>query len=58
MLGKLKSNILTYLFKDWVKNETDVETLNITRTMLRKRVNLLEEGVDTGRTIVKGFNRE
>ena len=57
MLGKLKSNILTYLFKDWVKNETDVETLNITRTMLRKRVNLLEEGVDTGRTIVKGFNR-
>jgi len=57
MLGKLKSNILTYLFKDWVKNETDVETLNITRTMLRKRVNLLEEGVDTGRTIVKGFKR-
>jgi len=58
MLGKLKSNLLTYLFKDWVKNETDVETLNITRTMLRKRVNLLVEGVDTGRAIVKGFNRE
>ena len=58
MLEKLKSNILTYLFKDWVKNETDVETLNLTRTMLRQRVNLLEEGVNTGRIIIKGFNRE
>jgi hypothetical protein len=50
MFGKLKSNLLTYLFKDWVKN--------ITRTMLRQRVNLLEEGVNTGRIIIKGFNRE
>ena len=58
MFGKLKSNLLTYLFKDWVKNEADVDTLNITRTMLRQRVNLLEEGVNTGRIIIKGFNRE
>ena len=27
MFKKVKSKMLTYLFKDWVKNETDVETL-------------------------------
>lgn len=57
MFGKLKSNLLTYLFKDWVKNETDVDTLNITKSMIRRRVNVLVEDVDTSRVIIKGFNR-
>tara|TARA_R110000823_G_scaffold5932_1_gene23283 strand:- start:863 stop:1039 length:177 start_codon:yes stop_codon:yes gene_type:complete len=58
MFGKLKSNLLTYLFKDWVKNETDVDTLNITKSMIRRRVNVLVEDVDTSRVIIKGFNRK
>tara|TARA_B110000977_G_scaffold186314_1_gene252100 strand:+ start:345 stop:521 length:177 start_codon:yes stop_codon:yes gene_type:complete len=58
MFGKLKSNLLTYLFKDWVKNETDVDTLNITKSMIRRRVNVLVEDTDTSRIIIKGFNRE
>jgi len=58
MFGKLKSNLLTYLFKDWVKNETDVDTLNITKSMIRRRVNVLVEDTNTSRVIVKGFNRK
>ena len=58
MFVKLKSNLLTYLFKDWVKNETDVDTLNITKSMIRRRVNVLVEDVDTSRVIIKGFNRK
>tara|TARA_R110000803_G_scaffold170484_1_gene233475 strand:+ start:328 stop:504 length:177 start_codon:yes stop_codon:yes gene_type:complete len=58
MFGKLKSNLLTYLFKDWVDNETDVETLNITKRIIRRRVNVLVEDTDTGRVIIKGFNRK
>ena len=58
MFGKLKSNLLTYLFKDWVKNETDVDTLNITKSMIRRRVNVLVEATDTSRVIIKGFNRK
>jgi hypothetical protein len=55
MIKKLKSNILTYLFKDWVENETDLETLQITKSMISRRENILVEDVDTCRTIVKGF---
>ena len=55
MLAKLKSNLLTYLFKDWVKNETDIETLQITRSMIMTRENILIEGTSTSRTIIKGF---
>ena len=58
MFGKLKSNLLTYLFKDWVKNETDVDTLNITKSMIRRRVNVLVEDTYTSRVIIKGFNRK
>ena len=31
--------MLTYLFKDWVKNETDVETLLLTKKMIEDRKN-------------------
>lgn len=56
MVNKLKSTILTYLFKDWIDKETDVEILNITARAIKRKVNLIEENVDTGRTIIKGFN--
>tara|TARA_R100000541_G_scaffold18392_1_gene28184 strand:+ start:585 stop:728 length:144 start_codon:yes stop_codon:yes gene_type:complete len=29
--------MLTYLFKDWVKNETDLETLKVSKQFIRKR---------------------
>ena len=30
MIKKIKSKLLTYLFTDWVKTETDLETLKLT----------------------------
>ena len=33
----IKSKKLTYLFKDWVKNETDLETLKISKQFIKKR---------------------
>ena len=29
--------MLTYLFKDWVMNETDLETLKVSKQFIRKR---------------------
>jgi hypothetical protein len=55
MFKKLKSNLLTYLFRDWVESETDVETLHLTLGMIKKRENILVEDVNTSRTIIKGF---
>ena len=37
MFKSIKSKLLTYLFTDWVKNETDVELLSITQKMLKNR---------------------
>jgi len=37
MLNIIKSKLLTYLFKDWVKNETDVELLSMTQKILKDR---------------------
>ncbi len=56
MVNKIKSTILTYLFKDWIGRETDVELLNFTARAIKRKVNLIEENVDSGRTIIKGFN--
>jgi len=39
MFKKVKSKMLTYLFTDWVKNETDVETLLLTKQMIEDRKN-------------------
>ena len=36
-MKKIKSKMLTYLFKDWVKNETDLETLKISKQFIKKR---------------------
>ncbi len=49
-MKKIKSKILTYLFKDWVESEKDVETLLLTRDMITKRKNEL-----TGHTPILGF---
>ena len=37
MIKAIKSKLLTYLFKDWVMNETDLETLEISKNFIRKR---------------------
>ena len=49
-MKKIKAKLLTYLFKDWVKSEKDVETLLFTRDMITKRKNEL-----TGHTPILGF---
>ena len=37
MVQKLKSKLLTYLFNDWVRTETDLETLRLTNTLIKQR---------------------
>ena len=37
MIKFLKSKLLTYLFTDWVKNETDLEILQVSANFIRKR---------------------
>ena len=46
MIKKLKSNLLTYLFKDWVNNEFDLETLALTKTMIVNRETTLKFAID------------
>lgn len=50
MIKKIKSKLLTYLFTDWVKTETDLETLKVTQNFIRKR-----EIEITGHVPVLGF---
>ena len=50
MIKTIKSKLLTYLFQDWVKNETDIETLKVTQNFIRKR-----EIEITGHIPVLGF---
>jgi len=42
--------MLTYLFKDWVMNETDLETLKVSKQFIKKR-----EVEITGHVPVLGF---
>ena len=49
-MKKIKAKLLTYLFTDWVKSETDVETLIMTRNMIEQRKNKI-----TGHTPVLRF---
>ena len=37
MIKFFKSKLLTYLFTDWVKTTTDVETLQFTYQLIKKR---------------------
>lgn len=50
MIKAIKSKLLTYLFKDWVATETDLETLKVTQNFIRKR-----EIEITGHIPVLGF---
>jgi len=50
MIKKIKSKLLTYLFKDWVMNETDLETLKVSKNFIRKR-----EIEITGHVPIMGF---
>ena len=50
MIKAIKSKLLTYLFKDWVMNETDLETLKVSKQFIRKR-----EVEITGHIPVMGF---
>jgi len=50
MIKTIKSKLLTYLFKDWVNNETDLETLQVSKQFIRKR-----EIEITGHVPVMGF---
>ena len=49
-MKSIKSKMLTYLFKDWVKNETDLETLKVSKQFIRKR-----EIEITGHVPILGF---
>ena len=49
-MKKIKAKLLTYLLKDWVESEKNVETLLSTRDMITKRKNEL-----TGHTPILGF---
>ena len=46
MITKLKSKLLTYLFKDWVKKEYDIETLELTKGMIDNRAIMLKTIID------------
>ena len=46
MIDKIKSKMLTYLFKDWVANEYDLETLELTKGMIHNREIMLKTIID------------
>ena len=50
MIKTIKSKMLTYLFKDWVMNETDLETLQVSKQFIKKR-----EIAITGHIPIMGF---
>jgi len=50
MIKAIKSKLLTYLFMDWVKNETDLETLKVSANFIKKR-----EVEITGHIPIMGF---
>ena len=47
MINKLKSKLLTKLFVEWVKNEIDIETLEMSRSMIEQRQNIINPQTDT-----------
>ena len=52
MITKIKSTLLTYLFTDWITKTTDIETLQMTYALIKKR----QEDV-TGIKPVLGFRK-
>ena len=57
MIRKFKLYLLTKLFIDWVKDEFDLESLQIAQSLLTEREIFIKTLQDTarGRVEVKGF---
>ena len=55
MIKKIKANILTYLFQDWLDNDADIEGLQATRNIINKREDALTKEGNSGRVVIKGF---
>jgi|TARA_R100000030_G_C3151228_1_gene98298 hypothetical protein len=55
MIKKIKANILTYLFQDWLDNDADIEGLQATRNIINNREDALSKVGNSGRVIIKGF---
>ena len=55
MIKKIKANILTYLFQDWLDNDADIEGLQATRNIINKREDALTKEGNSGRVVVTGF---
>ena len=61
MVGKWtpkKSEQLLKLFKEWLDNEFDPETLAMTRQMIQQRETIVKKALDIyNRKTVKGFKK-
>lgn len=57
MIRKIKSYLLTKLFIDWVNDEFDLESIQVTQSLLTKRETFIKALHDAanGRVEVKGF---
>ena len=53
MIAKIKSSLLTYLFKDWVAKEQDVELLSLTKQLIDNRIIT----VDPSKKPILGFRQ-
>ncbi len=58
MLKKIKSKLLTKWFKEWVKDEFDIQTLDIAASMIQEQkvMILTMQDLKTNHTI-KGFGK-
>jgi len=58
MLKKIKSKLLTKWFKEWVKDEFDIQTLDIAASMIQEQkvMILTMHDLKTNHTI-KGFGK-
>ena len=58
MLEKFKSYILTKLFTEWVSQEFDVETLEMSKLMIQQRQDVINQSIDNANRIeVIGFRK-
>jgi hypothetical protein len=58
MVAKIKSKLLTKWFTEWVAEEFDVETLQLTQGLIEQRVTVLKTAIDTAnRKEIIGFRR-
>jgi hypothetical protein len=58
MVTKIKSKLLTKWFTEWVAEEFDVETLQLTQGLIEQRVTVLKTAIDTAnRKEIIGFRR-